>query len=94
MADEKNHGGMRVDVELVRQLAALLDDSNLSEIERARPVLEHPRDIVQRVRPVDFGLAQALQVEVGAVEDVDGIGHFGLSIVSSGSYLPVQNDKG
>ncbi len=33
MADEKNPGQMRVDVELVRQLAALLDDSNLSEIE-------------------------------------------------------------
>jgi len=33
MADEKNPGQMRVDVELVRQLAALLDKSNLSEIE-------------------------------------------------------------
>ncbi len=33
MADEKNDGGMRVDVELVSQLAALLDKSNLTEIE-------------------------------------------------------------
>jgi acetyl-CoA carboxylase biotin carboxyl carrier protein len=33
MADEKNNGAMRVDVELVRQLAALLDDTNLTEIE-------------------------------------------------------------
>ena len=32
MADEKD-GAMRVDVELVRQLAALLDDTNLTEIE-------------------------------------------------------------
>ena len=32
MADE-NNGAMRVDVELVRQLAALLDDTNLTEIE-------------------------------------------------------------
>ncbi|MEO5494736.1 MAG: acetyl-CoA carboxylase biotin carboxyl carrier protein [Sphingomonas sp.] len=33
MADEKNNGAMRVDLELVRQLAALLDDTNLTEIE-------------------------------------------------------------
>jgi len=33
MADENNNGGMRVDVELVRQLATLLDETNLSEIE-------------------------------------------------------------
>jgi acetyl-CoA carboxylase biotin carboxyl carrier protein len=32
MADEKQ-GAMRIDVELVRQLAALLDDTNLTEIE-------------------------------------------------------------
>ncbi|MEO5938097.1 MAG: acetyl-CoA carboxylase biotin carboxyl carrier protein [Sphingomonas sp.] len=32
MADE-NNGAMRIDVELVRQLAALLDDTNLTEIE-------------------------------------------------------------
>ncbi|QDZ07826.1 acetyl-CoA carboxylase biotin carboxyl carrier protein [Sphingomonas panacisoli] len=32
MADEKE-GAMRIDVELVRQLAALLDDTNLTEIE-------------------------------------------------------------
>ncbi|WP_296617084.1 acetyl-CoA carboxylase biotin carboxyl carrier protein [Sphingomonas sp.] len=33
MADNKNDGGMRVDVELVRQLATLLDETNLTEIE-------------------------------------------------------------
>lgn len=33
MADSNNHGGMRVDVELVRQLASLLDETNLTEIE-------------------------------------------------------------
>ena len=33
MADENNEGGMRVDVELVRQLATLLDETNLTEIE-------------------------------------------------------------
>ena len=33
MADEKNPGQMRVDVELVRQLATLLDETNLTEIE-------------------------------------------------------------
>ena len=33
MADENNDGGMRVDVELVRQLATLLDETNLTEIE-------------------------------------------------------------
>ncbi|THD35322.1 MAG: acetyl-CoA carboxylase biotin carboxyl carrier protein [Sphingomonas sp.] len=33
MAEDKNSGAMRVDVELVRQLAALLDDTNLTEIE-------------------------------------------------------------
>lgn len=33
MADDKNDGGMRVDVELVRQLATLLDETNLTEIE-------------------------------------------------------------
>jgi len=33
MADDKDNGAMRVDVELVRQLAALLDDTNLTEIE-------------------------------------------------------------
>ncbi len=33
MADDKNNGGMRVDVELVRQLATLLDETNLTEIE-------------------------------------------------------------
>ena len=32
MADD-NDGAMRIDVELVRQLAALLDDTNLTEIE-------------------------------------------------------------
>jgi len=32
MADEKN-GAMRIDVELVRQLATMLDDTNLTEIE-------------------------------------------------------------
>jgi acetyl-CoA carboxylase biotin carboxyl carrier protein len=31
--DKKDAGAMRVDVELVRQLAALLDDTNLTEIE-------------------------------------------------------------
>ena len=33
MADNNNDGGMRVDVELVRQLASLLDETNLTEIE-------------------------------------------------------------
>ena len=33
MADNNNDGGMRVDVELVRQLATLLDETNLTEIE-------------------------------------------------------------
>ena len=33
MADDNNDGGMRVDVELVRQLATLLDETNLTEIE-------------------------------------------------------------
>ena len=33
MADDKNNGGMRVDVDLVRQLATLLDETNLTEIE-------------------------------------------------------------
>jgi acetyl-CoA carboxylase biotin carboxyl carrier protein len=33
MADDNNGGAMRVDVELVRQLATLLDDTNLTEIE-------------------------------------------------------------
>ena len=34
MAEDKNDAGaMRVDVELVRQLAALLDETNLTEIE-------------------------------------------------------------
>ena len=33
MADNNNDGGMRVDVELVRQLASLLDKTNLTEIE-------------------------------------------------------------
>jgi len=33
MANDNNNGAMRVDVELVRQLAALLDDTNLTEIE-------------------------------------------------------------
>jgi len=31
--DKKNEGAMRVDVDLVRQLATLLDETNLSEIE-------------------------------------------------------------
>ena len=33
MAEDKEAGAMRVDVELVRQLASLLDDTNLTEIE-------------------------------------------------------------
>jgi acetyl-CoA carboxylase biotin carboxyl carrier protein len=33
MADNNDDGGMRVDVELVRQLATLLDETNLTEIE-------------------------------------------------------------
>ena len=33
MADDKNNGDMRVDVDLVRQLATLLDETNLTEIE-------------------------------------------------------------
>ena len=33
MADNNNDGGMRVDIELVRQLATLLDETHLTEIE-------------------------------------------------------------
>ena len=45
------------------------------EPELARPVLEHARNVVERVRPIDLRLAEAEQIEVRAVEDVDGIGH-------------------
>ncbi|QIG81213.1 acetyl-CoA carboxylase biotin carboxyl carrier protein [Stakelama tenebrarum] len=33
MTKEHDHGGMRVDIELVRQLAAVLDETQLSEVE-------------------------------------------------------------
>jgi acetyl-CoA carboxylase biotin carboxyl carrier protein len=33
VAEEKNNGAMHVDIELVRQLAAVLDDTQLTEIE-------------------------------------------------------------
>lgn len=33
MAEDKNNGAMRVDIDLVRQLATLLDETQLSEIE-------------------------------------------------------------
>ena len=33
MADKDGHGGMKVDVDLVRQLAEMLGETGLSEIE-------------------------------------------------------------
>ncbi len=47
MAEDKNNGAMRVDIDLVRQLATMLDDTNLNEIEvedggRKVRVVRHP----------------------------------------------------
>src|SRR3546814_9313818 len=51
-------------------------------IERARAILELPGDIVERIVAVDLGLAQAQQIEVGAVQDEDRVGHGSLSVAA------------
>src|SRR5690606_23695646 len=45
------------------------------EAQRLALVLEPPGDVVERVRAVDFGLAQAEQVQVRPVDDIDFVGH-------------------
>ena len=75
MADEKNPGQMRVDVELVRQLAALLDDSNLSEIEvedndrRIRVAREiHAAPVSYAAAPAPVAIAPAAAAAVAPAE--------------------------
>ncbi len=43
-----------------------------SQAEALGPILQPPGNVVERVGAVDFRLAQPEQVEVGAVEDIDG----------------------
>ncbi len=44
-------------------------------------ILDHARNVVQRVMAVDVRLPQAQQVEIGTVENIDGrlVGHAGHS---------------
>ena len=63
--------GLRL-VQPVDQMALMVGLAHVDrEAERPRLVLEPAGDVVERVGAVDFRLAQAQQVEVGAVEDVD-----------------------
>jgi acetyl-CoA carboxylase biotin carboxyl carrier protein len=58
MTDKNNHGAMQVDIEIVRQLAAVLDETQLTEIEvedgerRIRVARKAAQQVVQAAAPV------------------------------------------
>jgi acetyl-CoA carboxylase biotin carboxyl carrier protein len=73
MAEDKKHGAMHVDIELVRQLAAVLDETQLTEIEVedgerrvrvARTVTAAPA--VQYAAPAPVAAAAPAVAEAGA----------------------------